>query len=50
MDSPHFAAIEYKLMPLNWSDEIEIRSGIDGNLSTISTASFKRIQRITCEI
>lgn len=32
MHNPHVAAIEWRLIPENWSGEITVRSGIDGNV------------------
>lgn len=33
MDDPHVAGIEWNFIPLNWSGEMTIRSGIDGYIS-----------------
>ncbi|HPR72757.1 MAG TPA: glycosyl hydrolase family 65 protein [Bacteroidales bacterium] len=32
MSNPHAAAIQWELIPLNWSGKITLRSGIDGNI------------------
>ena len=32
MDDPHVAGIEWTFIPQNWSGEITLRTGIDGNV------------------
>lgn len=41
MASPHLAAIEYKITPLNYSGEIEIKSEIDGNTINDGVARYR---------
>jgi trehalose/maltose hydrolase-like predicted phosphorylase len=41
MRYPHLAAIEWTLKPLNWSGEVEIRSGIDGAVRNENVARYQ---------
>ncbi len=43
MANPHFEAIEYKLMPLNWYGEIDIRSSIDSNIINNWVARYRQL-------
>ncbi|WP_157870850.1 hypothetical protein [Candidatus Coxiella mudrowiae] len=43
MANPHFSAIEYKLMPLNWYGEIEIRSSIYRNIINNWVARYRQL-------
>ena len=40
MSNPHAAAIQWELIPLNWSGKITLRSGIDGNIQCFEPESY----------
>ena len=46
MHDPHAAAIEWILIPENWSAEITVRSGIDGN---VKNRGVKRYQELNSD-
>ncbi len=41
MHDPHVAGIEWTLIPENWSGEITVRSGIDGNVSNNGVKRYR---------
>ncbi|MCW8193496.1 glycoside hydrolase family 65 protein [Proteobacteria bacterium 005FR1] len=43
MSDGHVAAIDWLLTPLNWSGKIEIRSGIDGDVSNDGVARYREL-------
>ncbi len=45
MDDYHVAAIEWTLIPENWSGEITLRSGIDGNLINNNVARYSDLNQ-----
>ncbi len=44
MHNQHVAAIEWILIPENWSGEITIRSGIDGNVINHGVARYRELE------
>ena len=45
MDDPHVAGIEWTLIPENWTDEITIRSGINGDVINAGVDRYKDLNR-----
>ena len=45
MARPHLAAIRWELKPLNWSGEIEIRSGLDGSVVNDNVARYGELSK-----
>jgi trehalose/maltose hydrolase-like predicted phosphorylase len=43
MWDPHLAAIEWKLTPVNWSGQIHVRSGLDGNVANDGVARYREL-------
>lgn len=50
MTSPHHAAIEYQLTPLNWSGVIRIRSEIDGTVTNSGVARYSQLANQHLEV
>ncbi len=50
MDNPHAAAIQWKLIPLNWSGDITIRSGIDGNVINNNVERYSDLNQDHLEV
>mgnify|MGYP006296528697 FL=1 len=44
MDDPHIAGIEWTLVPENWSGEITVRSGIDGNVKNDGVERYSDLE------
>lgn len=40
LDRPHLAALETTVVPLGWSDRVEIRSGIDAGVTNSNVAEY----------
>ncbi|MHC1707775.1 MAG: beta-phosphoglucomutase family hydrolase [Bacteroidales bacterium] len=45
MDDPHLAALRYSITPLNYSGQIHIRSGIDGDLINAGVERYKNLNQ-----
>ncbi|MCK4287960.1 MAG: glycoside hydrolase family 65 protein, partial [Bacteroidales bacterium] len=45
MDNPHLAAIEYTIKPLNYSGQITVKSGLDGNLVNAGVERYKQLNQ-----
>jgi trehalose/maltose hydrolase-like predicted phosphorylase len=45
MHNPHLAAIQWHLIPENWSGNITIRSGIDGNIINNNVARYSDLNQ-----
>lgn len=45
MANPHLAGLEYKVLPLNYSEEIELRSGLDGDLINDGVNRYKELDQ-----
>ncbi|MCF8379136.1 MAG: beta-phosphoglucomutase family hydrolase [Bacteroidales bacterium] len=45
MDNPHIAAMRYSLKPLNFSGEIELKSGIDGDIINDGVARYRQLNQ-----
>jgi trehalose/maltose hydrolase-like predicted phosphorylase len=43
MANPHLAAIEWRLTPLNWSGQIEIRSSLDGTVTNQNVERYRQL-------
>ncbi len=43
MHNPHVAAIEWHIIPENWSGEITVRSGIDGNVKNSGVERYNEL-------
>jgi trehalose/maltose hydrolase-like predicted phosphorylase len=43
MADPHVAAIQWELVPENWTDEITIRSGIDGDIKNCGVERYSEL-------
>ncbi len=43
MHDPHVAALETTLMAENWSGELEVRSGIDGDITNSGVDSYRQL-------
>ncbi len=43
MDNPHVAAMEWILIPENWTGEITVRSGIDGDVQNHGVERYKEL-------
>jgi beta-phosphoglucomutase family hydrolase len=43
MDNPHVAAIRYTIEPVNYTAEVEIRSGIDGRVQNSGVARYSSL-------
>lgn len=44
MTRPHLAGIEWTIKPLNWSGEIEIRSGLDGRVVNDNVERYRGLE------
>ncbi|MDZ7779776.1 MAG: glycosyl hydrolase family 65 protein [Gemmatimonadota bacterium] len=44
MASPHLAALELTVTPVNWSGELEIRSGLDGRVENSLVARYRDLE------
>lgn len=44
MASPHVAALEWELTPLNWSGEIEIRTALEGRLKNNGVPRYRDLE------
>lgn len=45
MANPHLAALQYKITPLNYSGEIEVKSEIDGNIINDGVARYRDLNQ-----
>lgn len=43
MDNPHLAALQYSLTPLNYTDQITIRSGLDGAIVNAGVERYRQL-------
>jgi alpha,alpha-trehalase len=43
MANPHLAAIEWRITPLNWSGNLEIRSGLDGTVTNQNVERYRAL-------
>ncbi|MBX0334982.1 glycoside hydrolase family 65 protein [Pontibacter sp. HSC-14F20] len=43
MANPHLAALEWKLTPVNWSGEVELRSALDGRVVNSGVARYRSL-------
>jgi trehalose/maltose hydrolase-like predicted phosphorylase len=43
MGKPHLAAIDYQIIPENWSGPVTIRSGIDGSVTNAGVARYRQL-------
>ncbi|HER62652.1 MAG TPA: glycoside hydrolase family 65 protein, partial [Desulfobacteraceae bacterium] len=43
MSSPHLAALETEITPLNWSGAISVRSAVDGRISNTLVARYRQL-------
>ncbi len=43
MDNPHLASLKYYITPLNYSDKITIKTGIDGNIINAGVERYKQL-------
>ncbi len=50
MDNPHVAAIQWKFTPENWSGEICIRSGIDGDIINNNVQRYSDLNQQHIEV
>ncbi len=50
MDDPHIAAIEWTIVPENWSGEITLRTGINGNISNKGVERYNALNGNHLEI
>ena len=50
MDEPHCAGIEWTFVPENWSGEITVRSGIDGNISNSGVERYNDLNSNHLEV
>lgn len=46
MANPHLAAIQYKIKPLNYSGEIEIKSALNGNIINDGVARYRDLKQL----
>ncbi len=44
MDDPSLGAIEWELLPINWSGRVEIRSALDGGVVNEGVARYRRLR------
>ncbi|MBE0654795.1 MAG: HAD-IA family hydrolase, partial [Bacteroidales bacterium] len=45
MDNPHIAGLEYRILPLNYSDELEVCSSIDGDLINDGVKRYRELDQ-----
>jgi trehalose/maltose hydrolase-like predicted phosphorylase len=43
MANPHLAALEWKLTPVNWSGEVELRAALDGRVSNSGVVRYREL-------
>lgn len=43
MANPHLAALEWKLTPVNWSEEVEIKSALDGRVTNSGVSRYRAL-------
>lgn len=46
MDNPHIAALRYTITPLNYSDKITIRSGLNGNIINSGVERYGQLESL----
>ena len=44
MATPHLAAIRLEIVPVNWNGELELRSGIDGEVRNAGVARYRALR------
>ncbi len=50
MHNPHTAAIQWELVPINWSGTITLRSGIDGNIINNNVKRYSDLNQAHIEV
>jgi len=50
MSDPHTAAIQWELMPINWSGKITLRSGVDGNIINNNVKRYSDLKQDHIEV
>jgi trehalose/maltose hydrolase-like predicted phosphorylase len=50
MRTPHLAAIDYRITPVNWSGRIHIRSAIDGSVRNLGVARYRQLSNRHLEV
>ena len=45
MDNPHLAGLEYRILPLNYSDELEVCSSINGDLINDGVKRYRELDQ-----
>lgn len=43
MGDPHLAAIDYRIVPENWSGRVEVRSGLDGSVVNAGVERYRQL-------
>ncbi|MCD4736893.1 MAG: HAD hydrolase-like protein, partial [Bacteroidales bacterium] len=49
MDNPHLAGISYSITPVNYSEKIVARSGMNGNIINDGVARYRQLNRLHLE-
>jgi trehalose/maltose hydrolase-like predicted phosphorylase len=50
MQSPHLAAIDYRITPENWSGRVHIRSSIDGSIRNLGVARYRQLSSMHVQV
>ncbi|WP_242928245.1 glycoside hydrolase family 65 protein [Pontibacter vulgaris] len=45
MANPHAAALQWEIIPVNWSGEIEVRTALDGRVQNNGIARYRSLQK-----